>query len=217
MADVDSRTGARYADAGILEYTQRVHVEHDAALQQAFDAPERFGMPAIQVSPSEGKLLGMLIALCGARRVVEVGTLAGYSAIHIARALPEGGKLYTIELEPKHAEVARANLAAAGVLDRVEVLVGEGASMLEQLAPRGPFDVLFLDADKAGYPRYAAWGAGHLRKGGLLLADNSYYFGALLGQDASAVAMRRFHESLPAAFESVCVPTPDGLVVAIRK
>jgi caffeoyl-CoA O-methyltransferase len=217
MADVDSRTGARYAGAEILAYAQKVHVVHDAALQRAFDAPARLGMPAIQVSPSEGKLLGTLIALTGARRVVEVGTLAGYSAIHIARALPEDGKLYTVELEPRHAEIARENLAAAGVSERVEVRVGDGSAVLEELAALGPFDALFLDADKAGYPKYAAWGAKHLRRGGLLLADNSYYFGQLLGDDPSAVAMRRFHESLPAAFDSVCVPTPDGLVVAVRK
>lgn len=217
MADPTSRSGARYADEAIIAFVERVHVPHDAALAQAFDAPAAHGMPEIQVSPSEGKLLGLLVRIAAARKVVEVGTLAGYSAIHIARALPEGGKLVTIELDPEYAKVARANIATAGLEDRVEVRVGAAADVLQTLAPEGPFDALFLDADKEGYAGYGAWAARYLRKGGLLLADNSYFFGRLLQDDASARAMRRFHEQLEADFDSVCVPTPDGLVVAVKR
>jgi caffeoyl-CoA O-methyltransferase len=217
MADPNSRSGVRYADPALLAFVERVHAAHDAALERAFVAPSKHDMPQIQVGPSEGKLLHLLLRLAGARKVVEVGTLAGYSSIHIARALPVDGKLYTIELEPKHAEVARANLAAAGLDARVEVRVGPASSVLATLSPLGPFDAVFLDADKQGYPDYAAWAVDHVRPGGLLLGDNAYFFGNLLADDDAARAMRRFHELLPAAFDSVCIPTPDGLVLGIRR
>ena len=217
MADATSRSGQRYVDPAILEYVERVHAAHDPALRRAFEAPEAANMPAIQVSSSEGKLLGLMLRMIGARRVVEVGTLAGYSAIRMARALPDDGKLYTLELDPHHAEVARGNIAAAGFADRVEVRVGRALELLPQLSPLGPFDAVFLDADKEGYADYARWAADNLRRGGLLLADNSYFFGQLLADSPAAAAMRRFHESVPEAFDSTCVPTPDGLVVGIRR
>jgi caffeoyl-CoA O-methyltransferase len=217
MADPTSRSGTRYVDPAILAFVERVHVPHDALLARAFDAPRAHGMPEIQLAPSEGKLLGLLLRMIGARKVVELGTLAGYSAIHIGRALPEDGKLFTIELDPKHAAVARANIEAAGLGDRVEVLLGGGVEVLRELAQRGPFDAVFLDADKEGYPHYAAWAGRHLRKGGLLLADNSFYFGRLLEDEVGARAMRRFHEQLAVDFDAVCIPTPDGLVLGIRR
>jgi len=217
MADPTSRSGSRYVDPQLLAFVERVHAAHDPALQRAFDAPAKEGMPQIQVAPSEGKLLGLLLRLIGARKVVELGTLAGYSAIHIARALPPDGKLYTIEIDPRHAEIARANIAAAGLAERVEVRLGGGMQVLAELAPLAPFDAVFLDADKEGYPDYAAWAARHLRSGGLLLADNSYFFGRLLGDDSAAHAMRRFHELVPADFDSVCIPTPDGLVLGRKR
>src|SRR5262245_48668195 len=133
MADQSSRGGERYVNPAILEYVERVHAAHDPALKRAFDAPAGANMPAIQVSSSEGKLLGLLLRISGARRVVEVGTLAGYSAIRMARALPDDGKLYSIELEPHHAEVARANIAAAGLSERIEVRVGPALEVLPQL------------------------------------------------------------------------------------
>jgi len=111
MADSSSRAGDRYSTELILDYVNRVHAGHDAGLARAFTVPE--GIPAIQVGPSEGKLLGLLLRLANAKLVVEVGTLVGYSAIRMARALPDGGHLYSIEYDPKHAEVARANIAAA--------------------------------------------------------------------------------------------------------
>jgi caffeoyl-CoA O-methyltransferase len=217
MADPTSRTGTRYVDPELLAFVERVHVPHDPALQRAFDAPAAQGMPQIQVAPSEGKLLGLLLRLIGARKVVELGTLAGYSAIHIARALPPDGKLYTIEIDPRHAEIARANIAAAGLAERVEVRLGAGLEVLAQLDALAPFDAVFLDADKEGYPDYAAWAAKKLRSGGLLLADNSYFFGQLLADTPAARAMRRFHESLAPDFDSVCIPTPDGLVLARKR
>jgi caffeoyl-CoA O-methyltransferase len=217
MADLLSRAGERYANADIRAYVDQLHAGHDQALQRAFDAPEREGMPAIQVGASEGKLLGMLIALTGARRVVEVGTLAGYSAVRMARALPAAGRLWTIELDPKHAAVARAALAEAGVAARVEVLEGPALEVLERLVPEGPFDAVFIDADKGNYDRYGRWAREHLRPGGLLLGDNAYFFGRLLEHTPEAAAMRRFHEEAAQAFDTVCVPTPDGLLLGIKR
>lgn len=217
MADPNSRAGARYDDPEIRAFVERVHVRHDPALQRAFDAPGTHSMPAIQVGPSEGKLLAMLIGMIGASKVVEVGTLAGYSTIWLGRALPADGQLFSIEIDAVRAAVARRNIDAAGLADRAEVLIGPGADVLEKLSARAPFDAVFLDADKGGYAGYARWAAANLRPGGLLLADNAYLFGELLQEREDAPAMRQFHENLPNAFDSVCIPTPDGLVLAVRR
>jgi caffeoyl-CoA O-methyltransferase len=215
MADKDSRTGARYANEQILTYVGDVHAKHDAGLARAFAVPE--GIPQIQVGPSEGRLLYLLMKLVGAKKVVEVGTLVGYSATHLARALPAGGHLWTIEYAPKHAEVARANLAAAGLADKATVVVGAGRDMLPTLDGNGPFDAVFIDADKENYDHYGRWAIDHLRPGGLVIGDNAYFFGKLLEDSPGARAMRAFHELVAAGCESVCVPTPDGLVVGIKK
>jgi caffeoyl-CoA O-methyltransferase len=215
MADKDSRAGKRYDSTAIIDYVNRVHAGHDAALAQAFAVPE--GIPAIQVGPSEGRLLYLLMRLVGARKVVEVGTLVGYSAIQMGRALPSGGKLWSIEFDAKHAEVARTNIATAGLSDRIEVVVGAGVQVLPTLVGHGPFDAVFIDADKANYPHYSAWAVANLRSGGLVIGDNAYLFGELVEDSDRARAMREFHEQVAASCESVCLPTPDGLVVGIKR
>jgi caffeoyl-CoA O-methyltransferase len=216
MADQSSRSGTRYATPEILGFVEGLHAAHDGALQRAYDAPVQHGMPAIQLAVSEGKLLALLIRIAAARKVVEVGTLAGYSALRIARALPEGGTLWTLEIDPRHARVAEDNLAAGGVSDRVQVLVGPAQESLARLTRERPFDAVFLDADKAGYPEYARWAHANLRPGGLLIADNSYFFGQLMAETPEAARMREFHEFVARSFDSVCVPTPDGMVLGIR-
>lgn len=215
MADDTSRAGARYTTPQILEYVNRVHAPHDPALAGAFAVPE--GVPAIQVGPSEGRLLHLLLRLVDAKKVVEVGTLVGYSAIHMARALAPGGRLWSIEYAPRHAELARANVASAGLADRVTILVGAGRDVLPTLDGEGPFDVVFLDADKESYDHYGRWAVQHLRRGGLVIGDNSYLFGELLDDSERGRAMRAFHELVAEACDSVCVPTPDGLVVGIKR
>lgn len=218
MADQDSRQGARYADGALLDYTNRIHASHDSGLAGAFDAPAREDMPAIQVGASEGKTLELLMKMIGAQRVVEVGTLAGYSAIRMARGMIAGGKLWTVEYDARHAEVARANIAAAALPVDIEVRVGAGLDVLPELTEHGPFDAVFIDADKVNYPGYGAWAADNLRTGGLLIGDNAFYFGQLLEQDnEGAAAMRRFHELAAERFDSVCVPTPDGMVLGIKR
>jgi caffeoyl-CoA O-methyltransferase len=218
MADNQSRAGTRYTTPELLAYVEKLHAPHDASLAQAFDTPAVAGIPAIQVAPSEGKLLGLLIGLLGARKVVEVGTLAGYSAIRMARHLRPGGHLWTFEFEPRHHALALANVAAAGLTDRVTCLLGKALDGLDTLAgSEGPFDAVFIDADKGNYDRYGRWAAEHLRSGGLLLGDNAYFFGRLLEDTAEAQAMRRFHEEAARVFDTVCVPTPDGLLIGIKR
>jgi caffeoyl-CoA O-methyltransferase len=217
MADNDSRAGVSYSTPDILNYLNRTHATHDAGLQRAFESPEKNEMPPIMVGPSEGKLLRMLLQMINAKKIVEVGTLAGYSAISMAKALPADGHLYTIEFNPKNAQVAKDNIQAAGLQDRVTVLIGAGLDVLPTLEDKGPFDAVFIDADKGNYDNYGRWAAKNTRKGGLLLGDNALYFGKLLDDSAEASAMRRFHEEARAAFETVCIYTQDGLLLGIRK
>lgn len=218
MADDASRTGATYLTSEILSYVAGLHAPHDPALQAAFDAPGRHAMPAVQVGPSEGKLLGVLLRLVGARSVVEIGTLAGYSALHLARAVGPDGKVFCLESNEAHARVARENLAAAGLAGVAEVLVGPALETLPSIAAHGPFDAVFIDADKANYDAYGRWAAANVRPGGLLLGDNAFFFGNLLDPaDPAAAAMRRFHEEAPAHFDSVCIATPDGLLLGVRR
>jgi len=194
-----------------------LHGVHDAALQQAFEAPAKHQMPEIQVSAAEGKTLELLVRMIGARTAVEVGTLAGYSAIHLARGLAEGGHLWTLDNDPHHVEVAQSNIASAGLADRVEVMLGDGLESLAQLSAKSPFDVVFIDADKGRYPQYAQWAAEHLRPGGLLVADNVYFFGRLMTEETGAVAMREFHRLVQADFDTACLPTPDGMLLGLRR
>ena len=217
MADPDSRAGVAYADPTLLRWIDALHHPHDAGLAAAFEAPERHGMPAIQVGRGEGVLLGMLLRLVGARRVVEVGTLAGYSTVHLARAVGPTGHVWSVEYDPRHAAVARDALRAAGVGDRVTVCEGAGVAVLPTLATEGPFDAVFVDADKGNYDHYGRWAAANLRDGGLLIGDNVYLFGRLLLDTDEARAMRRFHEESRERFDTVCVPTPDGMLVGLRR
>lgn len=217
MADPGSRSGTTHATPGLLDWVNEVHAPHDEALQKAFDAPGPHRMPAIQVGPSDGRTVELLLMMVGAKRVVEIGTLAGYSAIRIARALGEGGRLFSIEFDPLHAAVARGNLAAAGLRGRVTVLVGAGVDVLPKLEAEGPFDAVFVDADKISYDAYGRWAARHLKKGGLLIGDNAYLFGRLLEETPEAASMRRFHLEARDSFHTVCIPTPDGLLLGVKR
>lgn len=215
MADKASRAGERFTTPEVLAYVNRVHVPHDPGLARAFIVPD--GIPAIQVGPSDGKLLGLLLRMIGATKVVEIGTLVGYSSIHLARALGPGGHLWSVEFEPRHAAVARDNLAAAGLAERVTVVVGAGRDVLPTLDGHGPFDAVFIDADKVNYDAYGRWAIDHLRPGGLVLGDNAYLFNELLEDSERGRAMRAFHELVAASCDSVCAATPEGLVIGIKR
>lgn len=208
----------RYATPALLSYLEQLHAPHDRLLEAAFGAPARHGLPQIQVGPSEGKLLSLLLTLVQPRRVVEIGTLTGYSALWLARALAPDGQLWTLEREPAQHALATRLFQDAGLADRVSCLLGDALPQLEQLArAHAPFDAVFIDADKGNYDRYGRWAAEHLRSGGILLGDNAYFFGRLLEDDPEAAAMRRFHEEATTAFETVCIPTPDGLLFGVKR
>jgi caffeoyl-CoA O-methyltransferase len=173
-------------------------------------------MPEIQLGPAEGRLLELLLRLVGAKRVVEIGTLAGYSALWMARALPDDGQLFTIEADPRHAGVAAEVIGEAGLGARVTLIRGDAAEVLPKLSDSGPFCAVFIDADKPRYELYGRWATENLREGGLLIGDNAYLFGRLLDDSEDARAMRRFHEQMAESYRSVCIPTPDGLAVGLR-
>src|ERR1700675_2341411 len=140
-------------------YITDLLVPADPALDRALEASTAAGLPPINVSPNQGKLLQILARAQGARNILEIGTLAAYSTIWLARALPAGGRLITLEFDPKHAEIARANLARAGLAALIDLRLGRALDTLPQLAAegRGPFDLIFIDADKASMPEYFAW------------------------------------------------------------
>lgn len=216
MADTNSRAGERTVLGEVVEWLNKLHAPHDKGLAQAFDAPAQSGIPAIMVGASEGKLLTLLLQLVGAKRVVEVGTLAGYSAIRMAKALPADGHVWSCEFDEKHAAIARANIHAAGEDRRISVLVGRAHETLPTVESSGPFDAVFIDADKGSYDLYGRWAAKNVRKGGLLLVDNANFFGRLLEDSPEAAAVRRCHEEAAQAFDTVCIPTPDGLLLGIK-
>ena len=151
----------------------------DPSLDAALAAQQEAGLPAIEVSPVSAKLLHLLVRISGARRVLEVGTLGGYSTIWLARALPEGGRVVTIEAEERNAAIARDNLARAGVADRVEVRVGRGLDVLPTLVGEEPFDFVFIDADKESNPGYLDWAARLGRPGTVVVLDNVVRAGAV--------------------------------------
>ncbi|HEV2236988.1 MAG TPA: O-methyltransferase, partial [Ktedonobacterales bacterium] len=166
------------------ELTRRFAPEDDA-LRGAVEAAQAAGMPAIQVSPLRGRLLQVLAAACGARKMLEIGALAGYSGIWLARALPADGRLISLEISEQHAAVARASLARAGVADRAEVRVGAGADLLPGLEAEAPFDLVFIDANKDGYPQYLEWALQLTRPGSIIVADNCVRGGEPLRGDSA--------------------------------
>ncbi len=157
-------------------------VPPNPALDEAIAANTAAGLPAIDVTPSQGKLLYLLARIVNARRILEIGTLGGYSTIWLARAMPANGRLITLELDPRHAEIARTNLARAGFTERVEIRVGPALESLETLAGESLplFDLIFIDADKANNPNYLEWAVPHTRRGGLVIVDNVVRDGAII-------------------------------------
>ena len=158
----------------------------DDALRAALTAGREADMPAIQISPLQGRLLQVLATACGARKILEIGALAGYSSIWLARALPsDGGRLISLEMSEKHAVVARASLSRAGLSDRAEVRVGSAIEALPALTDEAPFDLVFIDADKPGYPAYLEWALKLTRPGSIIVADNCIRGGAPLREPTS--------------------------------
>jgi predicted O-methyltransferase YrrM len=191
-----SQSGWTAVDAYLVEALQA----SDPVLEQALADSAAAGLPAINVAPNQGKLLQLLAQTQGARRILEIGTLGGYSTIWLGRALPSDGRLISLEYEPRHAEVARGNLARAGLADQVEVRVGRGVGLLPDLAGEAPFDFIFIDADKASNPDYFAWALKLSRPGSLIVVDNVVRGGGVTDQkgDANVQGIRRMMQMIAA-------------------
>jgi predicted O-methyltransferase YrrM len=208
-------------------YLVDLFVPPDPALDAALESGATAGLPPHDVSPNQGKLLHLLARICGARNILEIGTLAGYSTIWLARALPPGGRLVTLEANPRHAEIARANLARAGLSGTVELRLGLALETLPRLAAEGlgPFDLVFIDADKPNNPEYLAWALKLSRRGTLIIGDNTVRDGAVADRasaDPSVQGVRRFHELLVAeprvsatAIQTVGSKGYDGFTLAL--
>jgi len=199
----------------------------EPALQAALQSSTAAGLPEIQVAPNQGKLLHLLARSQGARQILEIGTLGGYSTIWLARALPPDGRLITLELDPKHAEVAGANIARAGLSDKVEIRVGPAIQSLPKIAAEnhGHFDLIFIDADKATIPEYFTWSLKMSRPGTLIIVDNVVRGGAVIepkSEDTSVQGVRKLFAMLAqeprvtaTALQTLGSKGYDGLLIAL--
>jgi predicted O-methyltransferase YrrM len=204
-------------------YISETLVQPDGALAAALEASDAAGLPAISVSPAHGKLLWLLARTIGAKRILEIGTLGGYSAIWLARGLAPGGRLVTLEALEKHAAVARKNLARAALADVVEVRVGPALDMLPRL--EGAFDLTFIDADKQNNAEYFRWALKLSRPGSLIVVDNVVRDGAVIdarSRDAAVQGVRRLYDLIAAeprvaatAIQTVGVKGYDGFAIAL--
>lgn len=209
------------------EYITSSIAPSDPALDAALKASAAAGLPPIQVSAPQGKFLMLLAEMCGARAILEIGTLGGYSAICLARALPPGGRLVTLEYEPSHAAVARKNLERAGLASVARVIEGRAIDTLADVARDGlgPFDFIFIDADKVGYADYLTWAIRLSRRGTVIVADNVVRKGAILdatSTDANVLGVRRFNELIASdprlnatTIQTVGTKGYDGFTIAI--
>lgn len=222
-ADAGMAAGAAADDLGarLAEYTEALFALEDDLLRQIRREVVRRGWAHMQVSPAEGKLLQVLCVLVGARRVIEVGTLLGYSAIWMGRALPPDGELHTLEIDEARVRRAREFIGRAGLSGVIRVHVGAAPDLLAAFGPGASFDAMFIDADKENYPAYLDEATRLLRPGGILLADNAYWSGRVLDvgpQEAGTRAIREFNRRLAAdpRYASTIIPVRDGLALGVR-
>ena len=211
----------------VEEYIAGLFVPPDPALDWALAESDAAGLPRIELAPNAGKLLHIIARMVQARRILEIGTLGGYSTIWLARALPPGGRLITLEADPSHAEVARTNIARAGLAEVVELRLGRALDALPRLAAAGagPFDLIFIDADKPNNPDYLAWALRLSRVGSLIVIDNVVRSGAVIDDaspDPDVQGVRRMNEMLAAerrvsatAIQTVGSKGYDGFALAL--
>lgn len=211
----------------IDDYLTAALVRHDAALEAALKASDAAGLPQINVAPNQGKFLMLAALSLRAGRILEVGTLGGYSTIWLARGLAEDGRLITLEVDPRHAEIARQNIARAGLADKVDTRVGAALESLARIAAQepDPFDLIFIDADKENNTAYFEWALRLSRPGSLIIVDNVVRAGAVIDVDSSdsrVQGVRRFIERVAAeprvvatAFQTVGSKGHDGLAIML--
>jgi|SRR5476649_2047154 len=202
-------------------------VASDRVLEQALALNAQAGLPAHDVAPNQGKLLSLFVMMCGARRILEIGTLGGYSTLWMARALPPGGTLITIEADPAHAQVARTNIGNAGLSNVIELRVGQAMVELPKLISAAPFDLIFIDADKPNNPGYLEWALKLSRSGTVIIGDNVVRDGAVTDPDSAdprVQGVRKFFDMLEqddrlsaTALQTVGSKGWDGFVLAVVK
>ncbi len=198
----------------IEEQITRRFAAEDDVLRQTLAAQHQAGLPGIQISPIQGRLLQVLVAACNARKILEIGALGGYSGTWLARALPAGGKLTTLEISAKHAEQVRDAFARAGLSDRTEVRVGAASELLPTLQSEAPFDFFFIDADKGGYPTYLDWAIKLSRPGSIIVADNNIRYGRPFQEpppdaDNAGIAAYNQRAASDPKLRSILIPMDD--------
>jgi caffeoyl-CoA O-methyltransferase len=204
----------------LARWAEKVFQPQDAVLAEIRARSIREGLPAIAVGRFDGLHLEVLARLVGARKAVEIGTLGGYSGVCLLRGMGPSGVLHTFEISEHHAEVARESFAKAGFSKQARIHVGPALEKLAEVEREGPFDLVFIDADKVSYPSYLDWSARNLRQGGVVLGDNAFAFGEvhLPGGDAGRAALRKFNEELVRGgrFRSTMIPTAEGLAMGVK-
>jgi caffeoyl-CoA O-methyltransferase len=212
---------ATYNDR-LSHYIVGLYAGEDEALRMAREESPKKGLPAISVNPEEGRFLQFLVRACGVQKAVEIGTLGGYSGIWIARGLAPGGKLITLEKDPAHAQVAREHFMTGDVANLVEVRVGNAHHLLADLAGEGPFDFVFIDAEKEGYQAYFDWAMENIRMNGVIAAHNAFRGGSVANDradDTYSEIMRKFNQRVAAdpRVISTIFPAGDGTLLAVKK
>jgi caffeoyl-CoA O-methyltransferase len=225
MATSPESKGFGAGDPALAEWAESVFHPEDEVLREIRERSIREGLPAIAVGRFDGLHLEVLARAAGAKTAVEIGTLGGYSGVCLLRGLGAGGALHTFELSEKNASVARESFRRAGFEQRAHIHVGPALERLGEVRKLGPFDLVFIDADKPGYPAYLDWAAENLRPGGMVLADNAFGWGAvvpgreeLAHQPAAVEALREFNRKLAQSghFRATMIPTAEGLAMGVK-
>lgn len=205
----------------LSKYINNLFVVQDQALKDTLEDIPRQGLPTINVKPEEGKFLQFLVRANAATKAVEIGTLGGYSGIWIARGLAPGGRLITMEKEPRHAQIAQKHFQSAGLDGKVDIRIGDAHQSLKKLAGEGPFDFVFIDAEKDGYQDYFDWALENVRLGGVIAAHNAFRKGTVAGigeDDDWTEIMREFNQRVAKddRIISTIYPAGDGMIVAVK-
>jgi caffeoyl-CoA O-methyltransferase len=209
----------------IVDYAEQTFKPQDSILTEIRERSKKNKLPDIHVGSMDGLHLEVLTRACGVKKAVEIGTLGGYSGVCIARGLQPGGILHTFEVNAENAAVAKESFQKASVSERVEIHVGPALENLAKIENQGPFDLVFIDADKVSYPKYLAWAAQNLRVGGVVLGDNTFAWGIIADTkfdseqtEKSVLALREFNEVAASSgvFKATILPTGEGLTLAVK-